>query len=265
MKDTIAMPRIEARALLNYLNDIDGHPELIQRLEAALDAPVEPPKVEPMTPTWEDGTEPLVGGGLVQAGKVDRQVRAALAAAKEVQPQSAYQDCLRCTTPAKCHIYGCSPLTWPSEQAAAKEVQAQPQPMNSWQQAIDDEMVTLHLGGAWGDPKACLKELLDWHVSVALDPSVSSDAASLVDRGRAEAKTRVATLEALVSELDRESRQNWALYVEVSADARALQAKLDRLMFEYCPEDMTAEQVETWAKHQRMNRSLETLKKVNQG
>lgn len=38
-----------------------------------------------MTPTWEDGTEPLVGGGLVQAGKVDRQVRAALAAAKEVQ------------------------------------------------------------------------------------------------------------------------------------------------------------------------------------
>ena len=143
--------------------------------------------------------------------------------------------------------------------------QAQPQPMNSWQQAIDDEMVTLHLGGAWGDPKACLKELLDWHVSVALDPSVSSDAASLVDRGRAEAKTRVATLEALVSELDRESRQNWALYVEVSADARALQAKLDRLMFEYCPEDMTAEQVETWAKHQRMNRSLETLKKVNQG
>lgn len=62
------------------------------------------------------------------------------------------------------------------------------QVMNPWQQAIDDEMVTLHLGGAWGDPKACLKELLDWHVSVALDPSVSSDAAALVDRGRAEAK-----------------------------------------------------------------------------
>lgn len=66
--------------------------------------------------------------------------------------------------------------------------QAQPQPMNPWQQAIDDEMVALHLGGAWGNPKACLKELLDWHVSVALDPSVSSDAAALVDRGRAEAK-----------------------------------------------------------------------------
>lgn len=137
--------------------------------------------------------------------------------------------------------------------------------MNPWQQAVDDEMVALHLGVAWGDPKTCLKALLDWHVSVALDPSVSSDAAALVDRGRAEAKTRVATLEALVSELDRESRQNWSMYVEVSADARALQAKLDRLMFEYCPEDMTAEQVETWEKHQRMNRSLETLKKVNQG
>jgi len=30
----------------------------------------------------------------------------------------------------------------------------------------------------------------------------------------------------------------------------ALQAKLDRLMFEYCPEDMTKEQVNKWGKHQ---------------
>jgi len=29
-----------------------------------------------------------------------------------------------------------------------------------------------------------------------------------------------------------------------------LQAKLDSLMFEYCPEDMTIEQKETWAKNQ---------------
>lgn len=47
-----------------------------------------------MTPTWEDGTEPLVGGGLVQAGKVDRQVRAALAAAKEVQPTGDHKSFL---------------------------------------------------------------------------------------------------------------------------------------------------------------------------
>lgn len=47
-----------------------------------------------MTPTWKDGTEPLVGGGLVQAGKVDRQVRAALAAAKEVQPTGDHKSFL---------------------------------------------------------------------------------------------------------------------------------------------------------------------------
>ena len=31
----------------------------------------------------------------------------------------------------------------------------------------------------------------------------------------------------------------------------ALQAQIDRLMLEYCPEEMTPEQVEEWGKHQR--------------
>ena len=31
----------------------------------------------------------------------------------------------------------------------------------------------------------------------------------------------------------------------------AKQAKIDGLMFEYCPEDMTTEQIDEWAKHQR--------------
>lgn len=30
-----------------------------------------------------------------------------------------------------------------------------------------------------------------------------------------------------------------------------LQAKLDAVMLEYCPEDMTQEQVDNWARHQR--------------
>lgn len=30
----------------------------------------------------------------------------------------------------------------------------------------------------------------------------------------------------------------------------ALQSKIDNLMLEYCPEDMSAEQMEEWAKHQ---------------
>ena len=37
-----------------------------------------------------------------------------------------------------------------------------------------------------------------------------------------------------------------------AADALdAKQAKIDELMFEYCPEDMTAEQITEWGKHQR--------------
>ena len=34
-------------------------------------------------------------------------------------------------------------------------------------------------------------------------------------------------------------------------DYDALQAQIDRLMLEYCPDEMTDEQFENWAKHQR--------------
>lgn len=37
----------------------------------------------------------------------------------------------------------------------------------------------------------------------------------------------------------------------LEAERDALQAKLDRLMLEYCPEEMTPEQLANWAKHQR--------------
>jgi hypothetical protein len=36
-----------------------------------------------------------------------------------------------------------------------------------------------------------------------------------------------------------------------SSEVAALQAKIDALMLEYCPNEMTPEQVENWAKHQR--------------
>ena len=45
-----------------------------------------------------------------------------------------------------------------------------------------------------------------------------------------------------------------------SAESRlaALQAKIDALMFEYCPDEMTAEQIEAWGKHQRCATAKET-------
>ena len=46
------------------------------------------------------------------------------------------------------------------------------------------------------------------------------------------------------------------LHIEIASasvkdsEIAILQSKLDRLMFEYCPEDMTKEQVNKWGKHQ---------------
>ena len=37
----------------------------------------------------------------------------------------------------------------------------------------------------------------------------------------------------------------------VSTEVAALQARIDALMLEYCPDEMTPEQVANWAKHQR--------------
>jgi hypothetical protein len=55
--------------------------------------------------------------------------------------------------------------------------------------AIDNEMVTAHIGvfNLGDDPRKALHEIISWHVMVALDPSVSSDARALIERGRAEA------------------------------------------------------------------------------
>jgi hypothetical protein len=61
---------------------------------------------------------------------------------------------------------------------------------NPWRDAIDAELICCHIGTAdsFPDPKDALAALIDWHVAVALDPEVSSDAQALVDRGRAVAE-----------------------------------------------------------------------------
>lgn len=58
-------------------------------------------------------------------------------------------------------------------------------PRNDWKQAIDDELVTIEsTADSYPSAKDALKALIDWHVSVALDPRVSSDAQALIDQGR---------------------------------------------------------------------------------
>lgn len=39
--------------------------------------------------------------------------------------------------------------------------------------------------------------------------------------------------------------------IEFNKEKGALQAKIDQLMLEFCPEEMTQEQIENWEKHQK--------------
>lgn len=41
---------------------------------------------------------------------------------------------------------------------------------------------------------------------------------------------------------------------------QAMQAKIDALMLKYCPNEMTKEQLATWAFHQHISRCLSTKK-----
>lgn len=65
---------------------------------------------------------------------------------------------------------------------------AQPNP---WKDAIDNALIWWHIGTIESFPtaKAALDALIDWHVRVALDPEVSSDAQALIDRGAAVAES----------------------------------------------------------------------------
>ena len=72
-----------------------------------------------------------------------------------------------------------------SKRQASKSLAANP-----WRDAIDSGLVCAHIGTVESFPtaQAALDALIDWHVQVALDPEVSSDAQALVDRGAAVAE-----------------------------------------------------------------------------
>ena len=55
---------------------------------------------------------------------------------------------------------------------------------NEWKRAMDQELVSLHLGTTdtpgYDTPKGALDEIIKWHTTIALDPAVSSDASALI-------------------------------------------------------------------------------------
>jgi hypothetical protein len=70
---------------------------------------------------------------------------------------------------------------------------------NPWQEAVTDELVCLHIYQAKHDtdPRGALKDAINYHVEIALDPQVSSDAQALIDRGHAQAISKLDTLRPL--------------------------------------------------------------------
>lgn len=58
----------------------------------------------------------------------------------------------------------------------------------SWKEEVIDQLVCCHIynGTHDNDPRKAVNDLIAWHVQVALDPQVSSDAQALIDRGSAE-------------------------------------------------------------------------------
>ncbi len=100
---------------------------------------------------------------------------------------------------------------------------------NPWREAIDAELVCLHLGtvDSFLDAKAALDALIDWHVATALDPEVSSDARALIDRGAA---APVPAVQSAARAIAAEQSYDTGLWFFASTVSEAhLQAALRRL------------------------------------
>ena len=66
---------------------------------------------------------------------------------------------------------------------------------SEWKDAVLHELIVGHIYQAAHDsnPRKAVQDAITWHVQVALDPLVSSDAQALIDRGAAEERARSQT------------------------------------------------------------------------
>lgn len=62
--------------------------------------------------------------------------------------------------------------------------------LHEWRETVDDMLSVFHMVAS-DDPRESIDRLINWHVQVALDPSVSSDAQALIDRGRQAVKEEI--------------------------------------------------------------------------
>jgi uncharacterized coiled-coil protein SlyX len=83
----------------------------------------------------------------------------------------------------------------------------------------------------------------------SLSAQVAELQATLKERGLWYAGRESCILNARDAHQQRADRAE-AQVAELRKDADSKQAKIDRLMLEFCPDEMTPEQIEDWGKHQ---------------
>ena len=79
-----------------------------------------------------------------------------------------------------------------------------------WRDAVDDMLVTCH-EVAGDDPRESINRLINWHVTISLDPAVSSAAQELIVRGKEEALNEIIKMLEELHER-RKHMDNYALY-----------------------------------------------------
>ena len=91
-----------------------------------------------------------------------------------------------------CQLYPREEGAFPVYTEAA--VLAVAEALSNWKERVIDQLVICHILSAEheADPVKALNDLISWHVQVALDPLVSSDAAALVAAGAADMRERAA-------------------------------------------------------------------------
>jgi len=98
---------------------------------------------------------------------------------------------------------------------------------DQWRDAIDNELVTAHLGTyeSYSNAKSALSSLIQWHIEVALNPAISKRASDLVQLGEDKHKKGDAAAyrwayEYLQSRMVSIGRQGWASDCDSEIEAR---------------------------------------------
>lgn len=139
-----------------------------------------------------------ISGGcyeVVQCRDAIRALRAALAQpeqpASAVTAFTAYETYLKngsvCVAPLFAGRYL---LRSEVESALARPKQLASEAQPEWKEAVINELIIGHIYSAVHetDPRKAVQDVISWNCSVVLDPSISSDAQALIDRGREQAK-----------------------------------------------------------------------------